>query len=300
MRLSVGVRVALFAFGVTSPLFAQAPAEPEAPGRSACVTSHVRSQELRLDSKLLQARDELRVCANAACPSPLRAECASWLAEVEQQIPSVVVSATVDGQAPAAVAVAVDGKPLTERLDDTVYELNPGAHTFRFEVEGQPAHEEVVVLRQYEKRRLVRAQFSTAVERPEPAPGPQPVGGVQPAPLPEGVRTRPIPAAAWMFGGIAVGAAAAGIYLGVDGLQTHSDKEDSCSPTCSDSDVRKLKSQLLLADIAGGVAVLSAGIAVYMYLTRPEVVERPPSGWANRIRVGVAPGGASVLVNSTF
>ena len=300
VRISVGVRMTLLALGVATPLFAE-PAPPSTPPtREACFASHGRSQELRIDGKLLEARTELRVCSDAACPGMLRSDCTSWLAEVEQQVPSVTLSAVVEGSEAADVRVGVDGRVLTQTLDGSAYELNPGAHTFRFEVPGYPPREEVVVLRQYEKRRVVRAEFRKAAEVVTPPPAPSlPPGSAGPA-APTGPRKRPVPVAAWMLGGVALGAAAASVYLGVDALSEHSDKEDSCSPNCADSDVRKLKSQLLLADIAGGAAVVSAGIAVYLYLTRPEVIEQRPMGFSNRVRISAAPGGAALLVNGAF
>ena len=68
---------------------ASASAQAAAPTKTECSQSHASSQELRLDGKLLEARKQLRTCSDPACPSALQTDCAGWLVDVEQAIPSV-------------------------------------------------------------------------------------------------------------------------------------------------------------------------------------------------------------------
>jgi hypothetical protein len=270
------------------------------PGKAECSASHARSQELRLDGKLLEARIELRTCSDAACPSALQADCAGWLAEVHQSIPSVELLLEAPPGEPQKPKVLVDGQPLDSARLGEPFELNPGAHVVRFELEGYPAQEQTLVIRQGEKRRVVRVQFQA--QAPATPPPSQPVPASPPPVVTRGesVSARPIPVVTYVFAGVAVVAAGTGAYLGLDAISTHGDREDSCAPNCPDSDVDELKTQLLLADIAGGIAIVSAGVALYSFLTRPVVtIEQPPST-AGGLRILAGPSGVGVGFSGAF
>jgi hypothetical protein len=277
---------------------ARAQAAP--PTKAECSASHASSQELRLDGKLVEARGELRTCSDAACPSALQAECAGWLADVQQAIPSVeFLFETAPGER-LKPKVVLDGQALAGVEQGGPFELNPGAHVFRFELEGHPAQEQTLVIRQGEKRRVLRVQFQEPMpvappvsSKPVPVAPPQAADG-------SSVSSRPIPIASYLFGGVALVAAGAGAYLGLDAISRHGEKEDTCAPNCPDRDVDELKTQLLLADIAGGVALVSAGVAVYSYLNRPVVTaEKPPSG-SVPLSVLVAPNTVAVRLSGAF
>jgi hypothetical protein len=290
--------------GILASVLSVAPAawaEPP-PTREQCLASHAKSQESRLEGELIEARAHLRVCANPACPNVIQNECAAWLASVQQAIPSLIILAENESGDVLDVRVIVDGKVLTERLDGTAFELDPGAHRFEFELAGYPKQEQTIVVRQDEKRRAIRVVFAKEA-KPEPAE----TGGAPAAPAPEpepvGPSSRPIPAATYIFGGVAVGAAIAATYLGVTGLSDYSDKKDECAPVCSDSDVDSVKTKLLFADITGGVAIVSAGLATYFFLTRPRVYEaapkvEPESGGSFSVVVGS--NGAAVGYSGAF
>jgi hypothetical protein len=271
------------------------------PGKAECSASHARSQELRLDGKLLEARIELRTCSDSACPSALQADCAGWLAEVHQSIPSVEFLLEVPAGVERKPKVLVDGQALDSARQGEPFELNPGAHVFRFELEGYPVQEQTLVIRQGEKRRVLRVQFqapapTTPPARSEPVPAPAPPVVKRD----ESVSSRPIPVVTYVFAGVSVVAAGTGAYLGLDAVSTYSDREDSCAPNCPDGDVDQLKTQLLLADVAGGIAIVSAGVALYTFLTRPAVTtEKPPSS-AGSLRIIAAPGGACVGLSGAF
>src|SRR5207248_672995 len=88
------------------------------------------------ERELNDARDELLVCATAAC-GRLREECARMLDEVEKSQPTVVFEAkTASGEPIAAVRVMLEGDVLTTCLDGKPLVIDPGARTFRFEAKG--------------------------------------------------------------------------------------------------------------------------------------------------------------------
>ncbi len=290
--------------GVVASALSFAPrawAEPP-PTREQCLASHGKSQESRLEGELIEARAHLKVCANPACPNVLQNECAAWLASVQQAIPSVIVLAESDAGDAVNVRVVVDGKVLTEKLDGTAFELDPGAHRFEFELAGYPRQEQTIVIRQEEKRRAIRVVFAKERQPEETQVGPgEPA--TSPAPVPRGPGTRPIPVTTYVFGGVAAAGAVAATIFGISGLSDYGDKKDNCAPACSDDDVDGVKSKLLIADISGGVAIVSAGLATYFYLTRPVVYEEPDESQAasgSSFSVLVGSNGVSVGLSGAF
>jgi hypothetical protein len=112
---------------------------------------------------------------------------------------------------------------------------------------------------------------------------------------------RPVPALTYIFGGIALAAAGAGAYLGLDAMSQHKDREeDSCSPVCADEDVEKLKTQLLLADILGGVAIASGTLSAIVFFTRPVVPDERPANGSNSLRRAATPPRLGLAVTGTF
>jgi hypothetical protein len=294
-RIVTSLAVAGAFLGVMGSARAAPPTKPE------CSESHAKSQELRLDTKLIEARSELRVCSDAACPGALQTDCAGWLAEVQQSIPSVEFLIDLGAEERQKLEIFIDGQALTAGFDKP-HELNPGAHAFRFVLEGYPAQEQTIVVRQNEKRTVLRVEFKKEAP-PPPLAGSEPpkTAPVSPAQPPAALETsRPVPAVTYVFGGLALVAAGASAYLGLNAVSKHDDKQASCAPNCPDGDVDDLKTELLLADVSAGVAVISAGIALYSYLSRPVVTaERPPTG-AGRLRILVAPNTVGLRVSGAF
>jgi hypothetical protein len=298
-RVASGLGVVAFALTLAPRARADAP-----PTREQCLTSHGKAQESRLEGELIEARTHLRVCSNPACPNVLQTECAAWLVSVQQAIPSVIILAENESGDVTNVRVVVDGKVVTEELDGKAFELDPGAHRFELELPGYPRQEQTIVIRQEEKRRAIRVVFAKESKPPssENVGLGRPVEE-EPKPVPRGPGSRPIPVATYVFGGVALAGAASATIFGVSGLADHSDKEDTCAPACSDADVDAVKTKLLLADISGGIAIVSAGLATYFYLTRPVVYEDEPkraSKPKSSFSVAVGSNGVSLGLSGAF
>ncbi|HEX3346395.1 MAG TPA: hypothetical protein VHS09_17545, partial [Polyangiaceae bacterium] len=103
--------------------------------KAVCLDASLKGQTLRNADKLLEARDQFRICAQLQCPSVVQTDCASWLDAVEKNLPTVVLTAK-DGAGAALidVRVTVDGAPLTASLDGRSIPMNPGPHSFHFEL----------------------------------------------------------------------------------------------------------------------------------------------------------------------
>ena len=257
---------------------------PSAAAEVPCVTEHERSQVLRQQGQLLEARTLLLECARVECAPAIRGDCVRWQQELQLSIPSLVFAATFDGQDYSEVTVSMGGRVIARRLDGRAVELDPGDFEFNFEsATGQTLTRRITV-REGEKARLVTVEFASPhTEAPAESPAPQP------APLPPAVPERPVPVIAYVLGGVAVLASASWIYFGTSALTKERDAIDHCAPFCSTDETDDLRLRIWAADVSAAVAVTAAGAALYTYWTRPEVSPpQPRTGWS--VGVGMAMG----------
>src|SRR5256885_1296112 len=127
--------LALLAQPSLAPAQAQTPAGAQgaSDSKKACILQHEAAQTSRRTGKLLEAREAALVCSRDECPGAVRADCGDWLDAVTKTIPSLVVRVKSDDKDVFDVRVSIDGKLVTSHLDGNPFELNPGAHTLRFE-----------------------------------------------------------------------------------------------------------------------------------------------------------------------
>jgi hypothetical protein len=236
------------------------PTRGEDDAKRQCVASYEQAQLYRKDKKLHDAREELRLCARAACPTLIRKDCVPWLDEVERAIPTVVLEAKRDDADLTAVRVVVDGKVLAERLDGTALALDPGEHTFRYEIEGAPTIERRIAIREGEKNRRLRVEFPGAPRAPTEG------GGETAAPA----ERRPIPAGAIVLAGVGAAGIATFGFLGALTRVDESHLAATCSPSCAHGDVQSLRTRYRVADVSLAVGVVALGAAAVWYLLRPQ------------------------------
>jgi hypothetical protein len=128
-----------------------------------CVDADTKAQSLRRDGKLRAAREQLSVCINPGCPGIVRDDCTQRLDELERVQPTIVFDAKDGaGNDLVDVRVTMDGKPLAGKLDGAALLVDPGAHSFSFEVVGLPAVTRSFVLKEGEKSRRERIAMPTA------------------------------------------------------------------------------------------------------------------------------------------
>jgi hypothetical protein len=236
------------------------------------LAQHERAQDERLAGRLLAARTALRECLAATCPSLVSRDCVHWLAEVQQQIPSVIFAASKDGEDVVALRVSEGERLLAQSTTGTPVELDPGPHHFVAEVAGFPPQRATYVLQAGDQARVVRFEFvsePTSQVRRSPAPiaSPAPTSA---APSP----WRPTPAVTYVFAGAAVLGGVTGSVLGTLALSKRKEVERRCAPLCDEREVGSVRNLALGADLAVTVALLSAGAAAYTYATRPSVPTR--------------------------
>lgn len=127
----------------------------------ACLGASEKGQRARAAGRLREARDLFLVCGNESCPAMVRRDCAQWQSEVITMLPSVVFGAKdKQGRDLFDVTVSMDGETLLKKLDGKSVNVDPGPHTFTFEVAGAAPVTERALVKEGEKTRVVTVTFS--------------------------------------------------------------------------------------------------------------------------------------------
>ncbi|MGH7280948.1 MAG: hypothetical protein ACRELY_05440, partial [Polyangiaceae bacterium] len=168
-----------------------------------CANASESGQKLRDDGKLMKARQDFLVCARDVCPQVIKRDCVDWLQRSEENLPTVVLGAKDShGQDVVTAHVTFDGVTLADKLDGKAVFVDPGMHTFRFEIPGEKPIEQQMVIHEGEKNRLVSVSLAPAtVTPPEPPAAGNPGGVTPPPPEPERPKSK-VPAL--VVGGIGV------------------------------------------------------------------------------------------------
>jgi hypothetical protein len=156
-------------------------ARAKGPSKRECAEANESAQDQRSGGHLREAATRYQECVNPSCPRPVREDCAHNLQEVQAAIPTVVLAAKDPlGQELTAVSVTLDGEPLTDHLDGTPIELDPGTHRFTFTVADQPPVTRSFTALEGEKD----GRLEVVIGSPPPPP-PPPRKRSKPAPPPE-------------------------------------------------------------------------------------------------------------------
>lgn len=229
-----------------------------------CAAAAEKGQELRDQSKLVEARASLVRCAQSSCPKLIRGDCEKWLPEIEARIPTVVLRAIDDtGGDLASVKVERNGGPWLDKIDGSAVQVNPGAIKLRLSAEGfEPVEKEVVVAEGQRGRiieiRMVRSGSGGATPG-TPAQAtttpPDDDGGSGPGPLP------------WIVGGIGVAGLGTFAITQILASGEVSDVEDGCGATksCTDAELDPIRTKLTISAIGLGVGIAGLGASIAMF-----------------------------------
>ena len=213
--------------------------------KEACFSAYEGSQRLRQKKQLVAAKKALIACSSESCPAALRGDCVTWLAEVENVLPTLVLSA---GEL-TDVRVTEGDRVVADGLDGTAIPFDPGEHTLRFEAGGRVPVTRTILVREGEKARGVDVPLApVAAEKPEPR-------GIEPPVIVLG----------------AVGALALASF-GFFAVRSHSAKSDleSCKGHCPEDDVDAVRRDQLIADVSLGVGIAAIGIAAYLHFGKSD------------------------------
>ena len=134
----------------------------------ACLGASEKGQRARTAGKLREARDQFLLCGNEGCPAMVRRDCTQWQGEIIAMLPSVVFGAKDKaGRDLFDVTVSMDGEPLLRKLDGKSVAVDPGPHTFKFEVAGSPPVVERALVKEGEKTRVITVTFASGAAQPD-------------------------------------------------------------------------------------------------------------------------------------
>lgn len=242
-----------------------ADAARSSPGRTECLAAHRAAQELRQSGKLVEAQQKLLICSSASCPGPVISDCGTWIGELEQATPTIVLEVQIDGKEASEAKVFLDGEPIAD-LSHAI-KVDPGRHVVRAELPPFEPHEESVFAAEGLRMRLVSIKFVS----PKPASQP-PMSPASSLPS-DATSSRPVPVLVYSLLGAGVAGLAGFAVFGEIGRSKQGDLERQCAPQCSDGDLGPMKTFYLIGDVSLGVGLAAMVGAAVAYFTRP--VEMP-------------------------
>lgn len=273
-----------------------------------CVAAAEQGQQLRDDGKYGLAHDAFSRCESVVCPAVVRQDCMQWLAEIDANMPSIIVAAEDrDGRDLQGVEMTIDGVALASSLDAKPLSVDPGDHLVHCKAPEFAPVEHHVVIRVGEKKRILRVRCEdepALAQRPQgaaPVPTTAAPLAAEPA-APPPIQRSPPPAATWAFGGVAVAAFGSEAYFGLTAISRRNADLASggCAPHCTQSERDSIFTRLVVSDVSLAVGLASAGLATYFFV-RPRV---PAGGLASPTPPSVAlaprPGGAVATLTGGF
>jgi hypothetical protein len=312
-------RVGLTSAIALALLFARSSAAADEPTKQACVEANESAQDLQRASKLVEAREQLRTCAERACPRAVRQDCTERLVAIERALPTVVLAPKDGAGGPdlRGAALAVDGAARSDALDGTPIPVNPGSHTFtvtfagrspmslRIDLKEGDAVQREVVLKPLHSTGKGEAKGDDASDAEVPVTGLDDRGAAPPATRREAREGRAhtqglLRIAGWSALGVGGAGIALGSIFGILALGKNSSLASACGTrTCQATSVEQyttLQSEAdgvhfdgVAANISFGVGILGLGAGVTMLVLAseahsPDASGAPPSSPPSSVR----------------
>jgi hypothetical protein len=246
--------------------------------KAACLDAVSQGQTLRDAHRLVEARAQFRICGGPQCPHVLQTDCATWLAELERILPTVVFSAK-DGAGHDVLdaSVSVDGKVVASKLDGEAVPVDPGLRTFRFERPDGTTTTQQILIKEGEKARGVALVLEPAAAPPPRQPGAPPSAtgspGAEHEPLPSPAALRPaspMRLIGWIVGG--AGIAGLGVATGIALDAKSKDNTAAGEPGLArqtDSQAAVQQGNVATVVFGIGAAALATGVVLWILAPSP-------------------------------
>jgi hypothetical protein len=271
--------------------------------KAACFDGATQGQTLRDQHKLVEARAQFTICARQTCPKQISKDCQSWLEQVDQAMPTIVVSAKDGaGRDLFDVTVTMDDHPFATKLMGEAVPVNPGVHVLHFEGKDGGRLDKQVLVREGVKNQNVDVVVgappvaqtpaipTTGAGAPSGDAGPGGAGahaaGETPAASSGG---GPWKAIGFVAGGLGIAGLAVGAGFGFKAMGDKNDAQCDASSACKSGPLGNARNDAMIANIgfvAGGV-LLAGGAALILFA---------PHGHAAETSAGAAPRLAGVQV----
>jgi hypothetical protein len=227
-----------------------------------CVDAASKGQTLRDEHKLVEARDQFRLCARGVCPAAVRNDCANWLDSAERDLPTVVITAKNGAGAPLIdVRVSVDGQPLASSFDGEAIPMNPGSHAFHFEAPDGTKLDQQVVVSEGQHNQPIAAVLGSPTDK-ERALEQATVRSPSDRDPSSTLKT-----VGWVAGGLGIVGLALGGTFGIIAIEEKSDAHCDANKFCDAGPLNSSKSAATVSNvglIAGGV-LLAGGAAIVLF-----------------------------------
>jgi hypothetical protein len=234
------------------------------PTKDQCVDANTKGQGLQGAGKLADARLQFHTCAAASCPAIVRSDCTTRLDQIDRIQPSMVFDVKDSKGADLVdVRVSADGQVLTEHLDGKPLNVDPGLHSFTFEVAGQPAVSEQLLVKEGDAGRREHVVLGAAAGAVVPAGSPPAVVAGPASPS----ASSPWRTVGWILGGVGVAGLGVGAITGILAMSDKSSAHCNSSDECESGPLNSAKSMAHVSDvgfIAGG-ALLAGGAALVLF-----------------------------------
>jgi hypothetical protein len=260
--------------------------------KSQCLDAAAQAQSLRDAHKLTEALDQLRVCAEQSCPAAVQKDCSTWFDEVQQSVPTVVLSAKDGaGRDLFDFTVTVDGQPMASKAAGEAVAIDPGPHTFVFKAQDGTSVEQKVLVREGIKNQPVAVVLGNAGPAPDgtaSAGAAQQAAGSAPSAADSGASSGfPMRTVGWVAGGAGVVGLGLGAVFGLvamgDKSGANCDANNVCHTAGSLESAKSAATVSTVGFVVGGV--LLAGGAALVLLGPPS----HPQGTAASPRLELAP-----------
>ncbi len=264
--------------------------------KAACLDGAAKGQRLRATHKLVAAREQLRICANARCPSIVQSDCARWLDAVEAALPTVVVTAKNAAGPVAEAKLIVDGQPFAARLDGRATPIDPGLHTFHLETADGAILDQQVVVPEGEQNMRV------ALELRLPSQGAPATRGDPASGTPVRATASPWKTVGWVLGGAGVVGLGVGAAFGLVAMNDKNDANCNAAGQCLSGPLADARTAAGAADIAlvAGAILFAGGAALVLFSPHASSGhERSPAA-AVRVAPAVGTAGGSLMVEGTW
>lgn len=248
-----------------------------------CIAASERAVSLRRAGSLLRAREELSSCSALACATALRTSCEKRLAELNAQVPTMVFHATdAHGADTTAVHLFIDGKAVAESLTGQAIAVDPGSHTFRFELQadggaGVQTIEKQWVVQEGEKGRTESVSFA-----PPRVETPPDTGAKAPSPVAD-VHWSTRKKAGLVMGGVGIVGVGVGAVFGAMAISQWNGAKAKCtsSGTCgagsaaqSDHDAAATSATVSTVSFIAGGALFAGGATLFFWPSSPDGASR--------------------------
>ncbi len=174
---------------------------------------------------------------------------------------------------PATAKVMLDGKPVTVLSDKTTPIRGIGGrHTLRIEADGHKPYEQPIEI-------VTKIEIPLKVDLVPVAGAGSPLGTSPPAETGSpggGGSGRTI--LGWSLVGLGVVSGGASAYFGLSTMSRKKDWDGQNAGVADEKIRTEGRRNALIADIAGGVAIVSIGVGAFLLLTKPKAAATPQAG----------------------